>query len=54
MDITTKEEATPFLFEDIKSSERPEVVLANAPKFRELSCSTNVPHGSQHKTSCFK
>ena len=32
----TKEDLTPFLFEDIKSSERPEVILANAPKFKEL------------------
>ena len=34
MDITAKEDATPFLFEDIKSSERPEVVLANARNSR--------------------
>ena len=27
---------TPLLFEDIKGSERPEIILANAPKFKEL------------------
>lgn len=27
---------TPLLFEDIKRSERPEIILANAPKFKEL------------------
>lgn len=30
------EELTPFQFEDIKSSERPEIILANTPKFKQL------------------
>lgn len=30
------EDLTPLLFEDIKGTERPEIILANAPKFKEL------------------
>ena len=36
MDEITEEVLTPFLFEDIKTSERPEIILANVPEFKEL------------------
>lgn len=31
MDKITEEVLIPFLFEDIKTSERPEIILANVP-----------------------
>lgn len=36
MDKITEEVLIPFLFEDIKTSERPEIILANVPEFKEL------------------
>ena len=42
---------TPLLFEDIKGSERPEIILANAPKFKELIMRH---YGSSHKAARFK
>ncbi|MDY5956262.1 MAG: GTP pyrophosphokinase family protein, partial [Frisingicoccus sp.] len=36
MERTENDNSMPFLFEDIKSSEHPEVILANVPQFKEL------------------
>lgn len=36
MERTETDNSMPFLFEDIKSSEHPEVILANVPQFKEL------------------
>ena len=36
MERTENDNSIPFLFEDIKSSEHPEVILANVPQFKEL------------------
>ena len=45
MERTENDNSMPFLFEDIKSSEHPEVILANVPQFKELDIILNMTDG---------